>query len=101
MGTLAPCSCGGKRAAPILSRCSVVAAQSVHLVPSKPRAKTDPAPYSAQNTILPHTASAVCNQNVLCLFTNYNVEVIFYKYHKKCVHRFLCLFHKNWDIVHI
>ena len=66
MGTFAPCFCGGKRAAPILSRCSVVAAQTVHLVPSKPRAKTDPAPCSAQNTTLPHTASTVCNQNVLC-----------------------------------
>ena len=36
LGNLAPCFCGGKRAAPILSRCSVVAAQSVHLVSAKP-----------------------------------------------------------------
>jgi len=50
-------------------------------------AKTDPVPYSAQNTTLPHTASTVCNQNVLCFLTIYNVEVTFYKYHKKCVHR--------------
>ena len=73
-GNLAPCFCGGKRAAPILSRCSVVAAQSVHLVPSKPRAKTDPALCLAQNTTLPCTAFTVrikpllrSSINMICL----------------------------------